>query len=80
MFRNAFSKKSDSNSLLKVSFNVPVMVLKYTMDTQVWLEGNEEFFHWILKPTLLIHGEDDLLVSISEVELMHNVSTIMIRD
>lgn len=73
MFRQAFSRKTNSAVLMKQAFNVPVQVIKHTMDMQIWPEGDEDFFRWLTVPTLLIHGYDDLLVGLDEINHMHAV-------
>ena len=48
-------------------------VLKYTMDGQVWPDGDLAYHEEITAPTLLIHGQQDSLVPIEEALLMEAV-------
>ena len=57
------------------AFDVPTYVLKYTMMGQDWLEGGLEYHMMLNVPTLIIHGEQDKLVSIEEEEEMERVSS-----
>lgn len=51
-------------------------VLKYTMMGQQWLEGNVELHSTINIDTLLIHGEEDALITIAEAEQTEQVGIL----
>ena len=45
------------------------------MNGQNWEEGDAEYHEWINAPTLLIHGRQDLLVTIEEEKEMEEVGS-----
>lgn len=55
----------------------PTYVLKYTMMGQWWPDGGVQFHSELKVSTLLIHGRQDALVSVGEVEFTHQVCAIL---
>ena len=72
--RNAFHKESKTCIPQERAFDIPSYVLKYTMNGQVWPQGDELYHEGIDVPTLLVHGRDDHLVSVEEEQGMIEVS------
>ena len=52
-----------------------VYAYRYTMNGQIWDDGDELFHKLITQPTLLLHGEGDGLEAVEGTQEMHDVRT-----
>lgn len=71
--KSAFHKQSHPSADARETFSIPTYVLQHTMNGQDWPDGDEVYHQWLLCPTLLVHGEQDKLVSLKEEKHMAEV-------
>ena len=72
--RSAFKDPSKSFIPSEQAFDVPSYVLRHMMRGQKWVEGNADYHQRYVKcPVMLIHGEDDALVTVHEEQDMEEV-------